>query len=215
MKKIYRVSPKYLIRNPVNRTPAKAAYMRPKKGVLFSKGHISRQKLAQKTSIETRYKLFQRHVSFYILKISEGCFVCDAPPLLISPLLYNIALNSLKIRGYRENRCKVYSCAQRGGYLVSVLKKLRADMIECNSIPWNSGNTRLLWWNTPGFESLSGKSSIYFFYIFTILWQSIDFHLFFLRSQKYRVFLLVKNSYKNPYNWSPVDEYGGCLYVCK
>jgi hypothetical protein len=71
-----------------------------KKGSFF-KGAYFPQKLAQKTSIETRYKLFQRHVSFYILKISEGCFVWDAPPLLISPLLYNIALNIFAAVGNR------------------------------------------------------------------------------------------------------------------
>jgi hypothetical protein len=48
-----------------------------KKGSFF-KGAYFPQKLAQKTSIGTQYKLFQRHVSFYILKISEGCFVWDA-----------------------------------------------------------------------------------------------------------------------------------------
>jgi hypothetical protein len=63
-----------------------------KKGSFF-KGAYFPQTLAQKTSIETRYKLFQRHASFYILKISEGCFVWAVPPLLISPLPYNIALN--------------------------------------------------------------------------------------------------------------------------
>jgi hypothetical protein len=75
--------------------------MRPEKGVIFLKGHIS-LKLAQKTSIETRYKLFQRHVSFYILKISKGGFVWDAPPLLISPLLNNIPLNIFAAVGNRN-----------------------------------------------------------------------------------------------------------------
>jgi hypothetical protein len=34
-------------------------------------------------------------------------------------------------------------------------------MIECNSILWASGNTGLVWWNTPGFESHSGERIIY------------------------------------------------------
>jgi hypothetical protein len=66
--------------------------MRPEKGSFF-KGAYFPQKLAQKTSIEARYNFFQRHVPFCILKINEGCFVWDAPPLLINPLLNNIALN--------------------------------------------------------------------------------------------------------------------------
>jgi hypothetical protein len=53
-------------------------------------------------------------------------------------------------------------------------------MIECNSIPWASGNTGLVWWNTPGFESSSGWSSIYFVFIFTILWDFFIFNYFYL-----------------------------------
>jgi hypothetical protein len=61
-------------------------------GVHFFGGHFP-QKLTPKTSTEPQYKLFQRHVSFYILKGSPVCFVWAVPPLLISPYLYNIALN--------------------------------------------------------------------------------------------------------------------------
>jgi hypothetical protein len=53
----------------------------------FFKGAYLPQKLAQKTSIETRYNLFQRRVLFYILKISEGCFVWVAPPAISRPYL--------------------------------------------------------------------------------------------------------------------------------
>jgi hypothetical protein len=42
---------------------------------------------------------FPKHVLSYILKTSPGCFVWDAPPLLISPLLYNIALNLFAAAG--------------------------------------------------------------------------------------------------------------------
>jgi hypothetical protein len=33
-------------------------------------------------------------------------------------------------------------------------------MIECNSIPWASGNTGLVRWNTRGFESISGEGEV-------------------------------------------------------
>jgi hypothetical protein len=82
----------------------------PLLGGIFFGGAYFPQKLTPKTSTEPRYKLFQRHVSFYILKRSPVCFVWDAPPLH-----YNIALNNLNIRGYRENRCKVLAARR---YLV-------------------------------------------------------------------------------------------------
>jgi hypothetical protein len=40
------------------------------------------------------FKLFQRHVSFYILKMSQGCFVWAAPPLVLAPTIFIIALFS-------------------------------------------------------------------------------------------------------------------------
>jgi hypothetical protein len=55
-----------------------------KKGSFF-KGAYLPQKLAQKTSIETRYNLFQRRVSFYILNRSEGCFVMGRTSSAIKP----------------------------------------------------------------------------------------------------------------------------------
>jgi hypothetical protein len=73
-----------------------------KKGSFFI-GAIFPQKLAQKTSIETRYNLFQAHVLSYQEKRSEGFFVWAVHPLLLSSSLLKIALNSLKIRGYRKN----------------------------------------------------------------------------------------------------------------
>jgi hypothetical protein len=60
----------------------------------FFKGAYLPQKLTPKSYIETEYKLFQKHVPSYQVKRSEDCFVWAAPPLLISPFLYNIALIS-------------------------------------------------------------------------------------------------------------------------
>jgi hypothetical protein len=62
--------------------------------VIFLKGEYFPQKLTPNTSTEPRYKLFPKHVLSYILKRSLGCFVWAVPPLLISLLLYNIALNN-------------------------------------------------------------------------------------------------------------------------
>jgi hypothetical protein len=64
------------------------------KGGNFLKGAYLPQKLTPKSSIETEYKLFQKHVPSYQVKRSEDCFVWAAPPLLISPCLLIIALNS-------------------------------------------------------------------------------------------------------------------------
>jgi hypothetical protein len=54
-------------------------------------------------------KPFQRHVSFYILKISKGCFVWAAPTLRTGAIiiLFNYCPILLNIRGYREKWCKV------------------------------------------------------------------------------------------------------------
>jgi hypothetical protein len=52
-------------------------------------GVIFPQKLTPKTSTEPRYKLFQRHVSSYILKRSLGCFVWAAPPLRTGAIIKN------------------------------------------------------------------------------------------------------------------------------
>jgi hypothetical protein len=59
---------------------------------VFFKGAYSPQKMTQKTSIETRYKPFQRRVSFYILKISKGCFAWAAPPLRTGAIINRIPL---------------------------------------------------------------------------------------------------------------------------
>jgi hypothetical protein len=40
------------------------------------------------------------------VRISKGCFVSDTPPATSRPYLFNEE-SSWKIRGYRENRCKV------------------------------------------------------------------------------------------------------------
>jgi hypothetical protein len=52
----------------------------PLLGVVFFGAYFP-QKLTPKSSIETEYKLFPKHVLSYSVKISEGCFVLDAPPL--------------------------------------------------------------------------------------------------------------------------------------
>jgi hypothetical protein len=104
-----------------------------KKGSFF-KGAYSNQKLAQKTSIETQYKLFQRHVSFYILKISEGCFVWDVPALLISPLLNNIALHILVAVG---NRIRLMLKLVNASIIIFIyLKYMKLYRNNCNSIQW-------------------------------------------------------------------------------
>jgi hypothetical protein len=55
----------------------------PLLGLDFSSGAYFPQKLTPKSSIETEYKLFPKHVLSYSVKISEGCFVSDALPLII------------------------------------------------------------------------------------------------------------------------------------
>jgi hypothetical protein len=79
---------------------------------VFFDGAYFPQKLAQKTSIGTRYNLFQVYASFYILKISPGLFVLAAPPLRTGAIIKKNEKDSLKIRGYREKMCKVLA-AQR------------------------------------------------------------------------------------------------------
>jgi hypothetical protein len=56
-------------------------------------------------------------------------------------------------------------------------------MIERNITPWASGNTRLVRWNSPGFESSSGQSSIYIVLVFVSKRSVKDFYFF------YRAFL--------------------------
>jgi hypothetical protein len=56
---------------------------------------------------DTQYISVQMHVSFYILNRSEGCFVWAAPTLRTRSSNYIFGLNLLKIRGYREEWCKV------------------------------------------------------------------------------------------------------------
>jgi hypothetical protein len=63
-------------------------------------------------------------------------------------------------------------------------------MIECNSTPWASGNTGLVWWNTLGFKSLSGQRIFYLEASFFFLQYCKDIHFVFLIAH----FLLVKST---------------------
>jgi hypothetical protein len=74
-------------------------------------------------------------------------------------------------------------------------------MIECNFTPWVSGNTGLVWWNTLGFESVSGQRIIYLEASFFFLQYCKVFHFFLF----FAYFLLVKNTYKNPYSLKSVE----------
>jgi hypothetical protein len=65
------------------------------------------QKLAQKTSIETRYKPFQRRVSIYILKISKSCFVWATPPLRTGAIIKNRKETYLAAVGNRTRQEEV------------------------------------------------------------------------------------------------------------
>jgi hypothetical protein len=56
--------------------------------------------------LATIQPLSSAHAFLSRVKISEGCFVSDAPPAISRPYLFNEE-NSWKIRRYRENRCKV------------------------------------------------------------------------------------------------------------
>jgi hypothetical protein len=94
--------------------------------------------------------------------MSKSCFVLAAPSLLISPLLYNIALGSWDSNPARVNASKKFQ------YLVCILKIFVPLKNEHNSILRNRVYTGLLRWNCPGFDSLVNQSSIYFVFIFVL-----------------------------------------------
>jgi hypothetical protein len=77
-------------------------------------------------------------------------------------------------------------------------------MIECNSIPWASGYTGLVWWSTPGFESAWCRSLIYLEAFFFFLQYSRDIHLFLFFYTA--CFLLVKNTRQFSYNMKAVNS---------
>jgi hypothetical protein len=66
----------------LNRIPVMVPLTAPLFGSLFFKGAYFPQKLTPKSSIETEYKLFQKHVPSYQVKRSEDCFVWAAPQAL-------------------------------------------------------------------------------------------------------------------------------------
>jgi hypothetical protein len=76
--------------------------------VYFSRG-ISPSKIGHIAPfLATIQALSKTRVFLLRVKISEGCFVPDAPPATaISRPYLIIETNSWKTRGYRENRCKV------------------------------------------------------------------------------------------------------------
>jgi hypothetical protein len=109
----------------LNRTPAKAAYVRHEKGILF-KGAYFPQKLTPKSYINripvmapilapilgvhffggvppskmgqfapflATIQAISKTCVFLFNKRSEGCFVSDAPPLVLAPTIFIIALN--------------------------------------------------------------------------------------------------------------------------
>jgi hypothetical protein len=83
-----------------------AVILRPTFGGIFFRG-ISPSKIGHIAPfLAMIQRLSKARVFLLRVKISEGCFVSDAPPA-ISQLYLIIETNSWKIRGYRENRCKV------------------------------------------------------------------------------------------------------------
>jgi hypothetical protein len=77
-------------------------------------------------------------------------------------------------------------------------------MIERNFIPWASGYTRLVWRNSPGFESAYCRSLIYLEAFFIFFHCPKIFHLFLLFYTA--CFLLVKNTLKFSYNMKAVKQ---------
>jgi hypothetical protein len=65
----------------------------------------------------------------------------------------------------------------------------------------NSGYIGMLRWNYPGFKSSSDPRMIYFTLSIIFLWYAKEFHFFFIAH-----FLLVKNTYKNPYSLKAVKR---------
>jgi hypothetical protein len=137
--------------------------------------------------------------------MSESCFVWAAPSLLISPLLYNIALGSWDSNPARVNASEKFQ------YLVCILKIFILLKNERNSILRNSGYTWLLRWNWVRFTCQS-KLDIFCLYLcIEMICQRFSFIFVFL----YRVFFTSKKyALKISYNRNPVKPFNWCDTKC-
>jgi hypothetical protein len=93
-------------------------------------------------------------------------------------------------------------------HLVYKLKIFLLHNNKGNLIQRTSGYTGLLWWNSSGFESVADRSPFdrsitLFSYPSSFIGMPKIFIFFFFLS---RIFVLVKNTYKNPYSWKAVNK---------
>jgi hypothetical protein len=117
------------------------AYMSHEKGVLFFTGEFLPQKSDLAPPLERRYISVQRHVPFYILKRSPGCFVYTQRTLRTNVPLHISALNSLRgantVGVSNPARVKAREAWHDWGYLFSMIIKKRhiSLSIETDVLP--------------------------------------------------------------------------------
>jgi hypothetical protein len=149
-------------------------------------------------------------------KRSKGCFVLDAPPMLLAPTIFIIALFSWVSVG---NRLRLVLKLAKEGQNVTraeifryrYLKYLPSYKNYWYSIQWRSGNTGLVRWNSRWIDSLSDRrilfQSVFIIYLEYAKVPHVFFFNIFFTACFLLVNLLVKIycvSRKISYNRNPV-----------
>jgi hypothetical protein len=157
-------------------------------GIFFWGAYLPQKSDILPPFLATIQRLSKARVFLLRLKISEGCFVSDAPPAISRPYLI-IETNSWKIRGYCENRCKVLPAR-----VIFSLNTLIIWYSTRMTVAPSHGLliSGLVWWNSPGFESSTVQRIIYLEASFFFFHCPKIFHLLLLFSTA--CFLLVKNT---------------------
>jgi hypothetical protein len=120
---------------------------------------VSPSKMGRFSPFLATIQALSKSCVFLFNKRSEGCFVSDAPPLVLAPAIFIIALFSWVSVGDRLQLVlklakEVQSCTRVEIIKYTSLKYLCLYKNYRYSIYWGSGTTGLVRWNSSWIESL-------------------------------------------------------------